>query len=202
MKSDIVYILCKLERIFPPIFFLIMVHLMIHLPEQVLLTSPIQFTWMFPIESNQSLNMMKLQRRSTANKSNRDKKTLHHHTRSRAFIYNAKELKDKGETSISLEVTHKRMTQQTTSMQLKCSKRLHENEALLMEKVDEIRDNVRKENPGIPEEDIDFYFDEQTQAIVFEKAFGHRNMKEIRGMGLVGSYGLSQGPDRSYTSRS
>ena len=71
-----------------------------------------------------------------------------------------------------------------------------------MEKVDEIRDNVRKEYPGIPEEDIDLYFDQQTQAIVFEKAFGHRNMNEIRGMGLVGSYGLSQGPDKSCTSRS
>ena len=71
-----------------------------------------------------------------------------------------------------------------------------------MEKVDEIRDNVRKEYPGIPEEDIDLHFDQQTQAIVFEKAFGHRNMNEIRGMGLVGSYGSSQGPDRSCTSRS
>ena len=71
-----------------------------------------------------------------------------------------------------------------------------------MEKVDEIRDNVRKEYPGIPEEDIDLHFDQQTQAIVFEKAFGHRNMNEIRGMGLVGSYGLSQGPDKSCTSRS
>ena len=71
-----------------------------------------------------------------------------------------------------------------------------------MEKVDEIRDNVRKEYPNIPEEDIDLHFDQQTQAIVFEKAFGHRNMNEIRGMGLVGSYGLSQGPDRSCTSRS
>ena len=50
MKSDIVYILCKLERIFPPTFFSIMVHLMIHLPEQVLLTGPVHFTWMFPIE--------------------------------------------------------------------------------------------------------------------------------------------------------
>ncbi|KAL6211258.1 hypothetical protein ACLB2K_016485 [Fragaria x ananassa] len=36
-------------------------------------------------------------RRSAANKSNRDKKTLHHHTGARSFIYKAKELKDKGE---------------------------------------------------------------------------------------------------------
>ncbi len=50
MKEEIVLILCKLERIFPPAFFTIMVHLMIHLPEQVLLTGPVHFTWMFPME--------------------------------------------------------------------------------------------------------------------------------------------------------
>ncbi|XP_050387516.1 uncharacterized protein LOC126803829 [Argentina anserina] len=33
LKEDIVYILCKLERIFPPAFFTIMIHLLIHLPE-------------------------------------------------------------------------------------------------------------------------------------------------------------------------
>ena len=47
--------------------------------------------------TDQSVNMMKLQRRSAANKSNRDKKTFHHHTGARPFIYNAKELKDKSE---------------------------------------------------------------------------------------------------------
>ncbi|KAL6138282.1 hypothetical protein ACLB2K_063565 [Fragaria x ananassa] len=40
LQEDIVYIMCKLERIFPPTFFDIMIHIMIHLPEQVLLTSP------------------------------------------------------------------------------------------------------------------------------------------------------------------
>ena len=50
MKEEIVMILCKLERIFPPAFFTIMVHLMIHLPEQVLFTGPVHFTWMFPME--------------------------------------------------------------------------------------------------------------------------------------------------------
>ncbi|XP_050386341.1 uncharacterized protein LOC126802710 [Argentina anserina] len=50
LKEEIVYILCKLERIFPPAFFDIMVHLMVHLPDQVLLTGPVHYTWMFPIE--------------------------------------------------------------------------------------------------------------------------------------------------------
>ena len=33
LQEDIVYIMCKLEMIFPPTFFDIMIHLMIHLPE-------------------------------------------------------------------------------------------------------------------------------------------------------------------------
>ena len=50
MKEEIVYILCKMERIFLPAFFDIMIHLMIHLSEQVLLSGPVHDTWMFPIE--------------------------------------------------------------------------------------------------------------------------------------------------------
>ena len=50
LQDDIAYIMCKLERIFPPTFFSIMVHLMIHLPEQVLLTGPVQYTWCYPNE--------------------------------------------------------------------------------------------------------------------------------------------------------
>ncbi|CAM8925831.1 unnamed protein product [Rhodiola kirilowii] len=50
MKDDIVIILCKLEMVFPPAFFTIMVHLLIHLPEQELLKGPVHYNWMFPIE--------------------------------------------------------------------------------------------------------------------------------------------------------
>ncbi|CAM8948061.1 unnamed protein product [Rhodiola kirilowii] len=50
MKDDIVIILCKLEMVFPPAFFTIMVHLLIHLPEQVLLKGPVHYCWMYPIE--------------------------------------------------------------------------------------------------------------------------------------------------------
>ncbi|KAL9666040.1 hypothetical protein QQ045_000362 [Rhodiola kirilowii] len=50
IKEDIVMILCQLERIFPPAFFTIMVHLMIHLPDQVLLKDPVHFNWMYPME--------------------------------------------------------------------------------------------------------------------------------------------------------
>jgi len=48
LQEDIVYIMCKLERIFPLTFFDIMIHLMIILPEQVLLTGPVQYTWCYP----------------------------------------------------------------------------------------------------------------------------------------------------------
>ena len=47
MKSDIVVILCKLEMIFPPAFFDIMVHLAIHFPNEALLGGPVQNIWMF-----------------------------------------------------------------------------------------------------------------------------------------------------------
>ncbi|KAL9680110.1 hypothetical protein QQ045_017987 [Rhodiola kirilowii] len=52
MKADIVMILCSFERIFPPAFFTIMVHLLVHLPEQILLKGPVHYIWMYPIESN------------------------------------------------------------------------------------------------------------------------------------------------------
>lgn len=50
MEDEIVQILCHLEMIYPPHFCTIMVHLMVHLPRQVLLTGPVHYTWMYPIE--------------------------------------------------------------------------------------------------------------------------------------------------------
>ena len=43
-------ILCKLEKIFPPAFFDVMVHLCVHLPDEALLRGPVQYGWMYPIE--------------------------------------------------------------------------------------------------------------------------------------------------------
>ena len=51
MKEDIVVILCKMEMIFPPAFFDIMVHLALHLLREVELAGPVQFRWMYPIET-------------------------------------------------------------------------------------------------------------------------------------------------------
>jgi hypothetical protein len=50
MKDGIVVILCKLEMIFPPAFFDIMVHLAVHLPREAKLARLVHYRWMYPIE--------------------------------------------------------------------------------------------------------------------------------------------------------
>jgi hypothetical protein len=50
MKTEIPIILCKLEKIFAPAFFDVMVHLVVHLPDEAILQGPVQFGWMYPIE--------------------------------------------------------------------------------------------------------------------------------------------------------
>ncbi|CAN6541822.1 unnamed protein product [Malus baccata var. baccata] len=50
MEKEIVITLCKLEMIFPPAFFDIMVHLVIHLPREANLGGPVNNRWMYPIE--------------------------------------------------------------------------------------------------------------------------------------------------------
>ena len=49
-EMKIALLLCKLERIFPPSFFDIMIHLMIYFPYEVRIGGPPQFRWMFPFE--------------------------------------------------------------------------------------------------------------------------------------------------------
>jgi hypothetical protein len=50
LKKEIPLILCKLEKIFPPALFDVMVHLAVQLPDEALLRGPIQYGWMYPIE--------------------------------------------------------------------------------------------------------------------------------------------------------
>ncbi|KAL0549092.1 hypothetical protein IC582_013572 [Cucumis melo] len=52
LQADIIIILCKLERIFPPAFFSIMVHLAVHLPYETKITGPVSYSWMYSIERN------------------------------------------------------------------------------------------------------------------------------------------------------
>ncbi|KAI5328423.1 hypothetical protein L3X38_027820 [Prunus dulcis] len=50
LRHDIFQVLCKFEMIFPPAFFTSMMHVMVHLPEEALLASPVNYRWMYPIE--------------------------------------------------------------------------------------------------------------------------------------------------------
>ena len=47
LDNWIVLILCKLERIYPPAFFDVMVHLVVHLPREAKIVGPVDY-----IESN------------------------------------------------------------------------------------------------------------------------------------------------------
>lgn len=50
LEERIIHILCKLEKIFPPAFFDVMIHLAVHLPREAILGGPVQYRWMYPIE--------------------------------------------------------------------------------------------------------------------------------------------------------
>ncbi|XP_058003975.1 uncharacterized protein LOC110659856 [Hevea brasiliensis] len=50
LQDHIVLILCHMEMTFLPSFFTIMVHLMVHLVEEVMLGGPVHYRWMYPVE--------------------------------------------------------------------------------------------------------------------------------------------------------
>ena len=50
LENEAVLILCQLEMYFPPSFFDIMVHLIIHLVREVRICGPVFLRWMYPIE--------------------------------------------------------------------------------------------------------------------------------------------------------
>ncbi|GMP85118.1 hypothetical protein CsSME_00038407 [Camellia sinensis var. sinensis] len=50
LASRIVLTLCNLERIFPPSFFTVMVHLVVHLATEAKIAGPVHYRWMYPIE--------------------------------------------------------------------------------------------------------------------------------------------------------
>ncbi|CAL2255934.1 unnamed protein product [Prunus armeniaca] len=50
LEEDVVVTLCLLEKYFPPSFFNIMVHLVVHLVREVRLCGPVYFAWMYPFE--------------------------------------------------------------------------------------------------------------------------------------------------------
>nr|XP_023922827.1 uncharacterized protein LOC112034251 [Quercus suber] len=50
LEKDIAVTLCELEKIFPPSFFTVMVHLVIHLATEAKICGPVHYRWMYPIE--------------------------------------------------------------------------------------------------------------------------------------------------------
>ncbi|CAL9012336.1 unnamed protein product [Prunus brigantina] len=50
LEEDVVVTLCLLEKYFPPSFFDIMVHLVVHLVREVRICGPVYFRWMYPFE--------------------------------------------------------------------------------------------------------------------------------------------------------
>jgi len=50
LENEAIILLCQLEMYFPPSFFDIMVHLIIHLVTKIRLYSPVFLRWMYPIE--------------------------------------------------------------------------------------------------------------------------------------------------------
>ena len=50
MQNQIILTLCHMEMIFPPSFFTVMVHLVVHLVEEVKLGGPVHYGWMYPVE--------------------------------------------------------------------------------------------------------------------------------------------------------
>ncbi|KAL0558688.1 hypothetical protein IC582_003268 [Cucumis melo] len=50
IEKEVIETLCLFERYFPPSFFDIMTHLVIHLGREVRLCGPVQFRWMYPFE--------------------------------------------------------------------------------------------------------------------------------------------------------
>jgi len=49
-EEEIIFILCQLEMFFPPSFFDIMVHLVVHPVREIKLCGPMYMRWMYPIE--------------------------------------------------------------------------------------------------------------------------------------------------------
>jgi hypothetical protein len=50
LEKEILVLLCKLKKIFPPRWFNPMQHLLIHLPYEAKVGGPVQYRWMYPFE--------------------------------------------------------------------------------------------------------------------------------------------------------
>jgi len=50
LENEAAIILCQLEMYFPPAFFDIMVHLIVHLVREIKCCGPVYLQWMYPLE--------------------------------------------------------------------------------------------------------------------------------------------------------
>jgi len=50
LENESIFILCRLEMFFPPSFFDIMVHLIVHLVREIRMCGPVYLRWMYPFE--------------------------------------------------------------------------------------------------------------------------------------------------------
>ena len=50
LEENVAVLLCKMEKIFPPGFFNVMQHLIIHLPYEARLGGPVLARWCYPYE--------------------------------------------------------------------------------------------------------------------------------------------------------
>jgi hypothetical protein len=50
LEQQIPVLVCKLEKIFPPVFFNLMQHLLVHLPYEAKVGGPVQYRWMYHIK--------------------------------------------------------------------------------------------------------------------------------------------------------
>ena len=50
LEHRIILTLCHMEMLFPPGFFTVMVHLVVHLVNELKLGGPVHYRWMYPIE--------------------------------------------------------------------------------------------------------------------------------------------------------
>ena len=50
LQHKVILTLCHMEMLFPPSFFTVMIHLIVHLVEEAKLGGPVQYRWMYPIE--------------------------------------------------------------------------------------------------------------------------------------------------------
>ncbi|XP_058210406.1 uncharacterized protein LOC131322874 isoform X1 [Rhododendron vialii] len=60
LESQIAVTLCNLEKNFPPSFFTVMVHLVVHLTTEAKLAGPVHYRWMYPIERYDMLSYIHL----------------------------------------------------------------------------------------------------------------------------------------------